>query len=581
MKWTKDQENSIYARPSEIVVSAAAGSGKTQVLTTRIIERIKNNDEPVSVEKLLVVTFTKAAAAEMRERIGKALRKEIKETDSSERRKHLKEQLSLLGSAQICTIDSFCYDVVKQNFYKADLPSDISIGESGELSLLKLSALEETVNSFYSALEKYRGNKLSEENLRLAETVENYFKDKDELSFILDGFDALSNACSYDKRDSEFSENIKGDGDYTTMISKLYSKAQSAAYPEKWLRELSDMYDNSVIKYTDTPVYKYACHTCKNALKDASDAIRELADISSANDIGYETFLYNESDTLAKFSDCATYKELYDFYTSTPIFATITGAKSKCNKEIRSSITATRGKIRDNIRKKVLARLLQFSPEECESLRNQLYPQIKALCSAALLLGDIYYKKMTARRIIDFSTCEHLALNMVSEDGVTLTDVGEALKKRYDEIYIDEFQDSNDLQDMLFSLISSGRTFVVGDVKQSIYGFRNADPSIFMKRCDSSFFDENSEKRKIILSKNFRSSNCVVNGVNSIFDITMIPSFCGLDYKKEHRLEFGTDFIPENIPNEKCDLAIITGSENAENQRYDEILYILPVLFSH
>ena len=574
MKWTKDQEKSIYAQPSQIVVSAAAGSGKTQVLTTRIIERIKNTTSPVSVEKLLIVTFTKAAAAEMKERIGKALRQAAKNTTDTEKRKFLKSQLALLGSAQICTIDSFCYDVVKQNFFKVNLPSDIAIGEQGELSLLKLSALEETVNSLYCSLEKYKGNPLSEENLECAAIAERYFPDKNELSFILKGFDALTNACSYDKRDSEFSENIKGAGDYTTMISELYKKAQSAAYPEKWLREAADIYDGSINAYSDTLVYRYACDTCKITLSNAADALLQLAEISEENNVGYESFLRNEAETLRTFSQCNDYTSLYNFYRSTSLFPKITGKKTECDKEIKSSITAARGKIRDYLKKKVFPKLLEFSMEECESLRTQLHPQIKALCSAAILLGKIYYEKMTARKIIDFSTCEHLALEIISMDGITLTDTGEALKNKYDEIYIDEFQDSNELQDMLFSLISKGRSFMVGDVKQSIYGFRNADPSIFMKKCEESVFDEAGEKRKIFLSKNFRSGRSVINGVNSIFDIIMTLPSCGIDYKAEHRLDFGTDFMPESVPDEKCELVIINEDGDTDNQRKNEAIYI-------
>ncbi len=573
MKWTIDQEKSIFAKPSEIVVSAAAGSGKTQVLTTRIIERIKNASSPVSVEKLLVVTFTKASAAEMKERIGKALKKAISEADDISVRKHLKGQLALLGSAQICTIDSFCYDIVKQNFFKVNLPSDIAIGETGELSLLKLSALEDTVNALYCALEKSKGNPLTEENLELALVAENEFSDTDEFEFILNGFEALTNACSYDKRDSEFSENIKGAGDYTTMISELYTKAQSAAYPEKWLCDVADMHKEST-PYTDTFVYKYVCDMCKISLKNAGDAISELAQLCEANNIGYAEFLRNEAEGLYEFASCKDYKTLYEYYHSATLFPTITGKNTDCDKELKKSVTAVRGKIRDNLKKKLLPMYLEFSLEECESLRTQLYPQIKALCSAAILLGRIYYKKMTDRKIIDFSTCEHLALEIISEDGINLSVTGEALKNKYDEIYIDEFQDSNDLQDMLFSLISRGRIFVVGDVKQSIYGFRNADPSIFMKKCEESFFDEDSKKRKIFLSKNFRSSKSVIDGVNSIFDVVMTLPSSGVDYKSEQRLDFGADFMPVSVAGEKCDIIIIEDEGKIDERRYSEANFI-------
>ena len=573
MKWTEDQEKAIFANPAEIVVSAAAGSGKTQILTTRIIERLKQSDNPVSIEKLLIVTFTKAAAAEMRERIGKALKNAVKAESDASLRKHLKKQLTLLGSAHICTIDSFCYDVVKQNFFTVNLPSDIAIGEQGELALLKLSALEDTIDALYCALEKKKGNNLSEDNLLLASLAEDYFTDKEELDLILDGFEALTNTCSYDKRDSDFSENIKGNGDYSTMISSLYSKAQSAAYPDLWLKSASDAYNPEITNYEDTVFYKHAFSECTRIIDNSLHSLKELEEISIANGIGYEQTLRNDYESLFPLSECSDYNSLYAASKNKVFFADLKGRKRNVDKELADSIKNARASIKDNVNE-TLKKLIEFSLEECDSLRIQLYPQIKALSSAASLLGDIYYRKMVARKIIDFSACEHLAMQIISEDGINLSDVGVSLKNKYDEIYIDEMQDSNELQEMLFSFISKGRSFMVGDVKQSIYGFRNADPSIFMKKCNDSEFDEVSPKRKIFLAKNFRSKKRVIDGVNSIFDVVMTRSVCSIDYKAEHRLLFGTDFIPEKEPSEKCEIAIISESGNSTEQTFNEACYI-------
>lgn len=573
MKWTEDQRKSIFARPAQIVVSAAAGSGKTQVLTSRIIERIKSTSSPVSVDKLLIVTFTKAAAAEMKERIGKALRSAAKEETNPEVRKHLKAQLSLLGSAHICTIDSFCYDVVKQNFFKADLPSDISIGENGELALLRLSALEDTVNSLYCALEKKKGNPLSEENLSYAQVAEKAFPDEKELDLILNGFEALTTTCSYDKRDSEFSENIIGTGDYTTMIADLYKKAQSAAYPEKWLCDIAKMYDEKETDYKDTILYKYSYSVCVTTLKNAASSLLELSEVAESGGIGYETFLRDEAESLKELANCKDYDELYDMYHSNKYFSSLKGLKKDCDKALAEKIKTMRTKIKGMVTD-TLSSLLEFTLSDCLTLRTLLYPQIKALCCAAILLGRIYYEKMVARRIIDFSSCEHLALNIISADGESLSETGIALRNKYDEIYIDEFQDSNDLQDMLFSLISKGRTFMVGDVKQSIYGFRNADPTLFMSRCDASSFDEDAQMRKIFLAKNFRSKKNVLDGINSIFDVIMTEESSSIDYKKEHRLDFGATFIPDEDGTEKCELILIPEDGNKDSRKMNEATYI-------
>ncbi len=574
MKWTLDQEKSIYAPPAQIVVSAAAGSGKTQVLTTRITERIKDTVSPVSVEKLLVVTFTKAAASEMRERIGKSLREALKTENDTIMRNYLKRQLSLLGSAHISTIDSFCYDVVKQNFFKVNLPSDISIGENGELSLLKFSALEETVDTLYCALEKCKGNLLNEENEELALNFESYFPDEDERKLILYGFEQLTNTCAYDKKDSEFTDSSSTfGGDYTTMILQLYNKAQSVAYPEKWLTDISKLYKEDFIAYEETPAFLYAYNAARNIIQNAITSLENAFEISTANEIGYEITFSEDVSALSELLSAKDYTDLYKMYKNIVLFSSAKPKKRGCDAQIAKELLDLRNSIKKYL-KDTLSPLLNFSLEESRELCSLMYPQIKALCSATILLDKIYFRKMTDRRIIDFSACEHLALEIISEDGETLSETGEALKNRFDEIYIDEFQDSNNLQNILFSLISKGRTFIVGDVKQSIYGFRNADPTIFKNKCQEASFDENAKKRKIFLSKNFRSSQIVVNAVNSIFDTVMTQEATGINYIAEHRLDFGADFMPESVNGEKCEISIIEKSGNAQTQAFNEASYI-------
>lgn len=572
MKWTEDQEKSIYAKPAEIVVSAAAGSGKTQVLTTRITERIKSTSSPVSVDRLLIVTFTKAAAAEMKERIAKSLREAVTAEADKEKRAYLKNQLSLLGSAKICTIDSFCYDVVKQNFFKANLPADISIGESGELSLLRLSALEETVDSLYCALEKSKGTVLSEENMLLAQKCADFFGE-DELPLILSGFSALTDSCSYDKRDSEFTENIRGGGDYSTMITELYQKAQSAAFPNSWLDFCAEMYNPASSSYEETPFFEYALTESLRVIKDALSSLESAALLSEENGIGYEICIREDIEKLSFLLSQSDYDSLRNAYFGGELFGRLKGKKRNCDALLSEDVKNIRSAVKESVTS-ALSSLLEFSLKDASAVRKELYPQIKALCCAAKLLGEIYTEKTVARRIIDFSACEHFALSIISEDGETLSETGMAVKNKYDEIYIDEVQDSNELQDRLFSLISRGRTFMVGDVKQSIYGFRNADPSIFMKKCDDSQFDEDALKRKIFLSKNFRSGQSVISAVNSVFDIIMTLPVCGIDYKGLHRLDFGASFMPESVPQEKCEIAIIQKDGTSENQLRNEMEYI-------
>ncbi len=571
MKWTDSQLDAILARPCDIVVSAAAGSGKTQVLSTRITERIKENENPLSVDRLLVVTFTRAAASEMRERIGKSIKKAASEEQNADKRKYLARQLTLLGSAQMCTIDSFCYDVVRKNFFKANLPSDISIGETEELSLILSDALKETVDAAWCALEKKNGNKLSEENLELAESIEPFFESETELFTYLDGFEKLAQACSSDKNDSDFTGQSRG-SDYTNMITSLYDKAQSAPYPDKWLDEICDMYSGK-ISYQDTFFGEFALSQCLEVIESSIASLREALECSAANNIGYEAYIASEILKLEKLSACKSYDELRKEFLGTELFGRISGKKRNCDALIASDIKSVIDSAKDAV-KSAFSSIEEFSLEDCEALRACLYPQIKALCISSKILGKKYYEKMTDRKILDFSACEHLALNIISPDGTTLSEEGEAIKKNYDEIYIDEFQDSNALQDTLFTLISGGHTFTVGDVKQSIYGFRNADPSILMKKCDNSSLDKNAQMRKILLSANFRSRKCIIDAVNSVFDSIMTQNATGLDYKKDQRLDFGAEFIPGRENEAKCEITLIQKDGNSLACRENEARYV-------
>lgn len=569
MKWTDAQFNSIYAKPAQICVSAAAGSGKTQVLTTRITERLKG-DNPVSIDRLLVVTFTKAAAAEMKERILKSLKAALKDATDKEKRNFLNRQISLLPAAQICTIDSFCYDVVRRNFYRADLPFDIRIGEQSETAVFMQDALEEVIDAFYSAMVSASGEELNEENLEKAALVTEFFPE-DELKTILFGFDLLTRACSSDKKDSDFNSDEMG-GDYATMVSLLYKKAASEAFPDRWLDKIAEEYNTEKNSYKDSVYSKFSYEEAIKILKESAIALRELKDISLSSDIGYETSFETDALIIESLLDSPDYDSLREKFNSAGLFPKLSGKKRNCDAEIATSLKSHRDFIKGNVQKTV-GELLLFSTESCDALSDKLYPQIKALCSLVKLLNKLYYEKVTSKKMLDFNLCAHAALEIITPDGKTPSEAGLELLKKYDEIYIDEFQDSNSLQDTLFSVISKGRLFMVGDVKQSIYGFRNSDPAIFMQKCEESDFDENSAKRKIFLSENFRSRKCIIDGVNSIFDILMTPGVGGVDYKGEHRLSFGAEFIPERENESPCEICILEEDKESIDRDVNEAVF--------
>lgn len=556
MRWTEDQEKAIYAPPAEIIVSAAAGSGKTQVLTTRIIERIKSDENPVSVDRLLIVTFTKAAAAEMRERIGKALAAAVKSETDEKKRRRLSRQLTLLSGASICTIDAFCYNVVRQNYYRVNLPADIRIGDTGETALLQIDALEKTADAFYSALAAFKGDELSESAAADGDIIEEMFPDEAERGTVLEGFEMLERCYSSDKSDSDFSGKRKG-GDYTKMISELYKKAQSAAFPDKWLDEIAETYSRD---YSETPFYSLSVQECRAMAKSLAQMAENAAVFSESCGLGYEAVFREAGENFRTAAEKTDYDSLRACLS--PHFSVkLPRRKSGSSPEDADVVKAIRSKM-DKIGERC-ADILELTYDECAAVQKKLYPMIKALCAAAKVLGRIYADKMAERKILDFSVCEHLALEIITADGKTLTETGAVIRDSFDEIYIDEMQDSNDLQDTLFSAISSGAMFMVGDVKQSIYGFRSADPSIFTGKCDASSADENAEKRRIFLSRNFRSRRNVISAVNSIFDMIMRPDVCGIDYIKEHRLDFGADFMQGTENERRAEIDVVHCAGNA------------------
>lgn len=572
MEWTPKQREAIFAAPAQITVSAAAGSGKTQVLTSRITERIKSDTSPVSVDRLLIVTFTKAAAAQMRERIAKSLRNAVREEQSAEKAQLLKRQLSLLGGAQISTIDSFCYDIVRKNFFEVDLPADISIGDSGELTLLKLEALEEAVNSFFCADLILKTDNVSDDVRAQAVPLQELFPEKADLERAVSGFIRLTDTCSGDKRDVSFSEADGFGGDYTNMILDLHKKSMAAAYPEKWLDEICSCY-NTDFPYKDTFFYSVALRTVRSCAESALKTLTDAAVFSANADIGYEEYLFGVCEKLSALLECDTLSAFHKYYIREPLFPKLSGKKRGCDPDAAAAVKKTIDTARKTV-KDTFDKLLAFSDDDCTSLRNALSDTVFALCGAVRLCDKLYFEKMTARRILDFSACAHLALKIISSDGKTLSSVGRKLQARYDEIYIDELQDSNALQDTLFSLISNGRTFMVGDVKQSIYGFRNADPSIFMQKCANSLEEENAEKRKIVLSKNFRSRNCIIDAVNSTFLPIMKSEVCGIDYNADQQLVFGAEFYPEVQNESPCEISLVIGAQDIADAHAREARFV-------
>ena len=523
--WTEDQQKAITTRDCNLLVAAAAGSGKTAVLVERIIKIVTDENRPTDIDKLLVVTFTNAAASEMRERIGEAISKELHKNPQS---RLLQRQLTLLNRSSITTIHSFCLEVIRNNFHIVDLDPSFRIADQTEAVLLKQEALEELFEDRYVAIAEE--NKSAEENSFL-NLVEAYSNNKEDLAL-------------------------------QAIVLNLYNFAMSATNPAKWLLEAAEAFNlKEAYSFSDTSWAKVLMADIKIELLGIEKVMLKALKIIENNEA---IALYEEvfkadlaiiSDLLSaaenSFENLATTIEALTF----PKLATIRACKDK---EKQKQVQDIRTKV-----KKQLQELQQqvMNANSETSLRDikKLYPLMRELSQLVIDLQEKYKIKKKERSIIDFNDFEHYCLHILmerNEEGEVVLDsegkpepsaVAVQLRNKYEEILIDEYQDSNMVQETLLNIISREKigapnVFMVGDVKQSIYRFRQAKPELFLSKYNSYSKEEGTKRRKITLYKNFRSREQVINSVNYIFKQIMCKNIGELDYTDEEALNLGAHF---------------------------------------
>lgn len=503
MKWTDAQRRVIELRNKNILVSAAAGSGKTAVLVERIIEKILDKKHPMDIDRFLIVTFTKAAAGEMRERISNAIEEALYNDPLNE---HLIKQSVLVHRASICTIDSFCLDVIKNEFNSIDLDPNFRPATEDEIELLKSDVLDEVLEKEYE-----NGD---DAFINLVETIATK-KDDD----VLKGF-----------------------------ILSLYNSAMSQPWPIKWLYEsaagaysfssVEDMMESDWIKALEEDVRKQlneAVVCMKNCvalsekpsmeyLKD--QAIEELAlveDVVNAGDINsliikLEEFGFGRLTSKPRGHDA----EFLDRYK---------GYREKARVTCKSQ----------------LERLTKNSFEDNYEMLVENKNIVMSLVSVTEKFINALKEEKLSRGILDFNDMEHYALNIfVDEKTGELRESASEYAKKYDEIMIDEYQDSNLLQEYILTAISGAaeglkHMFMVGDVKQSIYRFRQARPELFVNKYDS-FSSDKGDDIKVELDMNFRSRKNVLDFANNIFDVLMRRDIGNIDYDDKASLKYGANY---------------------------------------
>lgn len=523
MAFTEEQSEAIHREGANILVSAAAGSGKTTVLVARIINKILN--EKVDIDKLLIVTFTDAAASEMRERILKSLYNEIDKNPDDE---NLQKQLMLINKSHISTITSFCLDVVRNNFFEIGLSANFRIGDPTEIEIMKQEAIEKV------------------------------FEDK------------------YEKNDKNFEKLValytpySDDQPLKDLVLKIYDFIQSKPYPEKWLDESIEKYNididqdfaktlwgKIILDYAKTLVENYLSNIikAKNSLENISnlaDCYEILCDdIVNLKSIDFSNWdkLY-ESLQKIEWRDWSRKRKYEEFEKELKDQA----------KNIRDEAVSSIKKIRDDI--------INIKSEESNSEIKAMYNVLKSLENLILDFKNEFNNRKAEKNIVDFSDIEHHALNILVDENGNKTDI--AKKYQFNEILIDEYQDSNLVQEKILNSISNGKNiFMVGDVKQSIYRFRQARPELFLDKykkyqlVDRLNGNELNADSKILLYKNFRSRQEVIDFTNVIFQNIMSNELGEIDYGEEEYLNIGATFEEPRINNTPELYIIDTNTENA------------------
>ena len=531
MKWTKEQEQAIYEKNTNILVAAAAGSGKTAVLVERIVNKIIN--ENIDIDKLLVVTFTNAAASEMRERVLNAIYEKL-ENDSENQ--NLQRQITLLNKASICTIDSFCLDVVRNHFYELDNVSpNFRIGDTTEIELLKQEIIEEIFEKKYEE------------------------EDKD--------FNTLINTYTSYRDDTPLKE----------IILKIYNYIQSNPFPEKWLNEKIEMFnlEGKKEEYSDFSNTVWGEELLKEVEEELIDDITALQDIEES--LSFDPELNKFWQTIRSDIDMLqTLKNNLDNWDRAYEISKNINFVTWPRKKIESSIKEEAKIIRDDVKKKlnkVINKILICDSDEAKQDIQDMYNVLDKLKYVILEFQEEFSKRKRERNIVDFNDIEHFALKILlkeTEEGkIEPTDVAKKYKEKYIEMAIDEYQDSNLVQEYILNAVSKGdNIFMVGDVKQSIYKFRQAMPELFLDKYKNykKIEDKKQEDNlKIKLFKNFRSRENVLKFTNLIFQDIMSNLLGDIEYNQEEYLNLGAQY-PEEKQNLNTEINIIDLKENEEEQ---------------
>lgn len=533
-KWTPEQQLAIDSKGRDILVAAAAGSGKTAVLIERLIQKVLDKDNPVDVDQLLVVTFTNASAAEMRSRMAEALEKEIAKAPDS---RFLRRQLSLIGKAQISTLHSFCLAICRQYAYMIDLDPGFRIASQDEVALLRDDVLMNVLERAYGGLE---------------ETIS-----LEEMYTLVDSFTS-------DRSDQQIEQ----------LVDRLYEMSRVHPAPYEWLQRLPDAYDIAAGTKVDELFF---INEVKEALmNEVMMAKSRIEDMQEYATDAYGLQSYQKVieadgiilDTLFRLLEEGTWQEVYELLGNLK-WATMPrlGKNDIFDEVAKEKAMKLRNAAKDIITKKVKTPYFSRSPERLLEEMRMMKPIIETLVHLTIVYSEAFKAAKLEKGLVDFSDLEHYALEILTDDERNPSSVAKDFQERFKEVLVDEYQDVNMLQETILQLVKTGTVengnmFMVGDVKQSIYAFRLAEPRLFMDKYKQ--FQLSTEENlqtglKIDLNANFRSRKEVLNSTNHVFEQLMDEAVGEINYDEKAALKFKANYNEKNVP---VELVLLNGGDD-------------------
>lgn len=527
---TSAQQCAVYDRGGKLLVSAAAGSGKTKVLVDRLISYLMDGEHPHNVDEFLIITFTKAAAAELRGKIAQKLSALIAQYPEN---RHLHRQIQRLHLAKISTVHSFCADILRENAYWVDVPADFRVGDERECDALKLQALEQVLEEAYQ--------NLTEDPL----------------------LQALFDLQGYARDDREIPE----------IILHVFDAAQCHCSPDAWLDScLESLRTSDLTDVLQTPWGRYLFEDLMQLVQQQILTYQHFYQLCSDRD-GYEklaAMIHQEQFQLQRLSLATTWDDVVA--CGSMVYERLPSLPKKTDPTLKDEFKA----VRDVFKKELPAKLQFFTADTVE-----VFHQTQSCCDCVAGLiklvrafEEAYQKAKKQRRLLDYNDLEHKALDLLTGKSHTApTAIADQIAQRFCQIMVDEYQDTNEVQDRIYDALSARKQnlFMVGDIKQSIYKFRLAEPGIFLDKYDR-YADAGSAEpgqgRRVLLSSNFRSSGPVIHAVNDVFRYCMTRQVGGLLYGEKEQLNEGIAHVENTEPEVELHVLPVQSATYEEEAQY-------------